>query len=220
MIKHFIHFLNDPEYVNIPISINIFNSIALILKSILIYIGFIILSSILVILPILILDLAPNRIEVNLSVFTVVIMAPVIEELAFRLPLRYSPKNIFIAIGTMLFLFLNTFNVYISLFLGSLIALIPFMKIISINTFKQIKKYYIKFYKFIFYFLALSFGLLHLTTFNDLNIIQFGIAPLFVINQIFIGLFLSYTRANYEFGFVYCVIIHIFINLIFILLVY
>ncbi len=220
MIKHFINFLNDPEYVYMPVSINIINSIVVILKSVLIYLGFILFSSILIILPILILDLVPDRMDVTLSLtFKVVIVAPLLEELAFRLPLRYSSKNIFIAIGTFVFMFMIiSFNIYVSLFIGILTALIPFMNIISQKILEKIEKYYFKYYKFIFYFLALSFGMIHLFSYKNLNIIQFGIAPLFVINQIFMGLFLSFTRVKYRFGFFYCVVIHIIINLTFIIL--
>jgi hypothetical protein len=220
MIKLFINFLSEPVYIYRPVSITGAYVILLILKSVFIYYGFILLSTLLIILPILVLDLAPDRIYVSIPLtFKVLFIAPLMEELAFRLPLRYSPKNIFIAFGTLLFLFMNIrFNVYISLFFGTLIALIPALNIISQNSLEQIKYYFFKYYKFIFYFLSLSFGMLHLYTFTNLNILQLGIAPLFVINQIFMGLFLSFTRVKYEHGFFYCVVIHILINMIFIFL--
>lgn len=217
MIKLFIKYLRNPEYVYSPDSLSIKDSIALIGKSILIYLGFILLSSIIVILPIKLLNLVPVHILKDLPLtFKILILVPFYEELAFRLPLRFSAKNIFISIGTLLFLILNkSFNIYLSLGIALLIASIPFLKVIRVGVFNKMQNYFLKYYKFIFYFLSIIFGLLHLFGFKELSFMHFLISPLLVINQIFLGFLLSYIRVNYRHGFIYCFLLHALINLIF-----
>ncbi|MBS3742706.1 MAG: hypothetical protein KGY74_11355, partial [Candidatus Cloacimonetes bacterium] len=117
------------------------------------------------------------------------------------LPLRFSYRNLFIAIATLVVLLMNrSFNLYISLGSGLLIAYIPFTKILHTDISNKIQKYYFKYYKGIFYTLTLTFGLGHLFNFNDLNFAHFLISPLILVNQIFMGFLLSYARVNYKYG--------------------
>ncbi|MBS3776348.1 MAG: hypothetical protein KGY70_14230, partial [Bacteroidales bacterium] len=132
------------------------------------------------------------------------------------LPLRFSYRNLFIAIATLVVLLMNrSFNLYISLGSGLLIAYIPFTKILHTDILNKIQNYYFKYYKAIFYSLILIFGLGHLFNFDNLNFVHLLISPLILINQVFMGFLLSYARVNYKHGLLYCFIIHAFINFIF-----
>lgn len=217
MIKPFITYLKNPKYVYSPVSLNFPRSVAFIGISLWVYLIFIVISSIFVILPIYLLDLIPTKItKVYPLTFNILILVPLYEELIFRLPLRFSYRNLFIAIATLVVLLMNrSFNLYISLGSGLLIAYIPFTKILHTDILNKIQKYYFKYYKAIFYTLTLTFGLGHLFNFNDLNFAHFLISPLILINQVFMGFLLSYARVNYKYGLLYCFIIHAFINFIF-----
>lgn len=220
MIKQFFKYIQNPEYVYVPGTLKFNNFIGVIGKSVLVYLLFILLSSIIIILPISIFNLVPERIIMDLPItFKIIIIVPFYEELAFRLPLRYSEKNLFIALGTIAFLFLTrSFGIYISLTIGLLIACIPFLKILSIRFKKQIQVVYLKNYKVIFYSLVLIFGLIHLFSFKNLELIHFLVSPLLVINQIFMGFLLSFARVTYKHGFLIAFMVHMLINSLFIIL--
>ncbi len=220
MIKKLICYLKQPAYIHNPISANLFSSMTLIGKSVTIYLIFIICTTVLIFLPLKLLNLVTDHKILNHPLtFKILVLVPFYEELIFRLPLRFSIKNIFISIGTFVFLLLNKyFNIYLSLSVGFLIASFPFFKIIQGNIINKIQNSFVHYYKIHFYIFSITFGLVHLSGFNELNFKQFLISPLLVINQIFMGLLLGYLRINYKHGFIYCFITHGLINLIFLVI--
>jgi hypothetical protein len=220
MINLLIKYIKNPEYVNVPGTLNLTDFTEIIGKSVLIYFVFILLSTVLIILPISIFNLVPERVIMDLPVtFKIIILLPFYEELAFRLPLRYSENNLFIALGTIAFLFLpRSFSLPISLTIGLLIAGIPFLGILRKRFTKRIQIVYLKNYKVIFYSLAFIFGLLHLYNFKNFELIHFLISPLLVVNQIFMAFLLGFTRVTYKYGFLIAIMLHMLINFIFIVL--
>ena len=219
MLTPFIQYVKNPEYDHSPAYLNVQGSVAFIGKSVLIYLGFGLLSGIFIILPIYSMNLVPDHVTKFYPLtFNVLVLAPLFEELIFRLPLRFSARNLFIFIGTLVVLIMNkNFNLYISLGSGLLIAYIPFSKVFSMNLLKKIENSYIKYYKYIFYLGAFIFGFIHIFNYENLETIHLIIAPLIVINQIFMGFLLGFARVKYKFGFLYGFFIHASINLIFLL---
>ncbi len=209
-------FIHRPYYVNKPISLNIIESLLLISKFLLIYLGFAFFASIIITIPIKILNLLPEHKILDLPLtFKVLFFIPFYEEIIFRLPLKYSKLNLCISIGMLTFLILYKHcNIYLSL--SSSISFIILLYFITSNL-KNIQIYFLKYYYLLFNFMAILFGMLHLSSFIDLKPIHIIISPLLVINQIFMGFILCYTRIQYKYGFVYCFLIHAFINMIFIL---
>ncbi len=100
-----------------------------------------------------------------------ILVAPFIEEIVFRLPLRYKRNYIF-----------QLFN------------------FISGNRVQKIwKKYYI----FFFYAFAITFGLLHITNYENTELLFYCIAPILVVSQLLGGFILGYMRlrAGFFWGF-------------------
>ena len=189
MVKLLIQYLKNSEYISSPLSLDFKNSVAFIGKSVLVYLGFGLLTGIFIIPLIYLMDLLPDRsTTIYPLTFKVLVLIPLFEELIFRLPLRFSARNIFISIGILVVLLMNkNFNLYISLGSGLLIAYIPFSKVFSMNLLKKIENSYIKYYKYIFYLGAFIFGFIHIFNYENLETIHLIIAPLIVINQIFMG---------------------------------
>ncbi len=107
-----------------------------------------------------------------------ILVVPFIEEIIFRLPLRYERNYIF--------------------------QLIDF---ISGN---RVQKVWKKHYVFFFYAFAITFGLLHITNYENTELLFYFIAPFLVLTQFVTGLFIGYLRlkAGFFWGFLF----HAFFN--------
>jgi membrane protease YdiL (CAAX protease family) len=125
-----------------------------------------------------------------------VLVVPFIEEIIFRLPLKYN-RN-----------YLTRFVVYCI----SLTGIIGEEKLEVL-----IQKYWKASFKYLFYFLALAFGFIHLTNFNNSKeLILF--TPLLTITQTTIGLIMGYIRVKH--GFIWGYYYHAFHNFVFISLAF
>ena len=117
-----------------------------------------------------------------------VIMAPLLEEVMFRLILRFRSN----------FLILWSIHIGVALHLGQKRSLL-----------KTARKVWDKFYGWIFYLMALAFGLMHIMNFEpSLNI--YLLAPILVAPQILIGINLGYLRVR--FGLIWSILFHAFYN--------
>lgn len=137
-------------------------------------------------------------------------IAPIFEELLFRLNLVINKKNLIGFLITCLFLAIFFF------FKGSNLKLILFISILLIFLiiliyFTQYKLIIISNYRFIFYSTAILFGLLHIFNYSGITTSNIVWTPLLVIPQIIMGLLLGYLRVTY--GFIYAVICHSLINI-------
>jgi membrane protease YdiL (CAAX protease family) len=109
--------------------------------------------------------------------FITVIVAPILEELLFRLYLRY-PQNYLFTIIVGLASFSSTHN--------------------GDKTATALHSFWIKRYKYIFYFSALIFGFVHLFNFPfSLTILL--LSPILVAPQIILGSIIGYLRVRYGF---------------------
>jgi hypothetical protein len=175
-----------------------------------------------------------NRISVNtlldnlssknkLYFFTVsVLVGPMIEELGFRLCLRYSSNNLVIMIGALGFTAFrkvfgdgDSWGMKIILFstVASLIlsgTTFFFFKLHSTLRLSS-KKIWQKYGKFILYASITIFSFFHIFNYK-VTIYSIILAPIVVMPQIILGIFLSYVRL--KFGILYSVILHTVNNLL------
>ncbi|MDR0573671.1 MAG: hypothetical protein LBG96_06505 [Tannerella sp.] len=156
---------------------------------------------------------------VAICAFTIV---PLIEELIFRLPL--VPKKYFVFVSGILFLYISLGGKsYNTIFFHNCLKVTIFIIlslwlyfIISNITFAKISDFIHKHYRTYFYFLTLSFGLLHIFNADTIQWQIFYLYPLYVLPQIILGFAIAYLRNTLHF--VYGLALHILVNLISILL--
>ncbi|MCF0059707.1 type II CAAX prenyl endopeptidase Rce1 family protein [Dyadobacter sp. CY356] len=148
--------------------------------------------------------------------------APIVEELQFRLCLKYSKINFAAFSGIWLFYFLKKFMTGYGLF-GELnhtslavgLSLIFMAMIYSflhengdINN--RLEKFWRKRYKVIFYLSVIGFGFLHITNF-DWRLSTLLLIPVLTLPQTSLGFMLGYVRLKY--GFLYAILLHAGFNL-------
>jgi uncharacterized protein len=153
---------------------------------------------------------------------SVVILAPLFEELFFRFPLN-SPKwslgiiviSIFgYFLPKLLLLFLPKINQeLLTLFILSISS----MAFSVYEPSRKMKLNWKKHFKWVFYVVAFLFGMVHIGNFslNEITWQWYFLLPFLVIPQLVMGLFLGYIRLRY--GLLFSIIFHAFHNLIFIL---
>jgi membrane protease YdiL (CAAX protease family) len=117
-----------------------------------------------------------------------VIVAPLFEEVMFRLILKFRSN----------FLILWSIHIGVALHLGQKRSLL-----------KTARKVWDKFYGRVFYLMTMAFGLMHIMNFEpSLNI--YLLAPILVAPQILIGINLGYLRVR--FGLIWSILFHAFYN--------
>lgn len=147
-----------------------------------------------------------------------VIVFPLMEEIAFRLYLEFKPilLSFSISMATYYFTTFIIFNTYItdinnhflirfslSLSLGSIAFIILKKNAHYINTFWHNN------FRWIFYFSILVFGLVHIINY-ELNIGSVLLAPIIVLPQLISGTFFGFIRIRY--GFIYGYLAHVLNN--------
>lgn len=152
-----------------------------------------------------------------LVIFMGGVLAPVLEELAFRLALRFRP--IYIFIGT--FFVFRIITVYfirsgypVSVYLHEwltpfILSGIVYVIVGSKQMRDRINDVYKNNYRTIFYGISVLFGLMHITNYSDVSNILV-IALLLGMPQIIVGLVLGFVRIRY--GFLYAVVMHSLYN--------
>jgi|GEM_PF-1422143 len=217
MLKELSYFLMHPKLNELPISLSLNKCILLIFKMIVLYFGLAILTSLLF-LPILkLLNLLPDMglslSKIPLS-FKLIFFVPIYEEIIFRLPLKFSKQNLFLSLAALQFmLFYHSYNIIILSGISLIIAIIPYFRLIPDTFYIKTGLIWNKFFPLLYYGLAISFGLIHMTNFPNLRMVHYLLFPLIVSNQIIMGLMFGYVRVTYKNGFFYGVLLHFFINL-------
>lgn len=122
----------------------------------------------------------------------VVIVAPVIEELIFRLPLRFKHNYLFKLV----------------------LWIISLTRIVSKERLDElIQLFRPAAFRYFFYLMTISFGLIHITNFEGYKNLLVWM-PFLTMNQLFIGCILGFLRI--KFGLIWSIIYHALNNLIFI----
>ncbi len=222
MLKKLFLFLSRPQISDPPKLLDVKNSILLIVHIILLYLLVVIFTSLLF-LPILMwLDLFP---QVSKSIadaplsFKLLVFIPICEEIAFRLPLKFSKYNLFMSFAAIQFIFFyHILNLVLLACITIFIILIPFWGVISNSFYSTMEKIWKKYFPFLYYGFSLSFGILHIFNFSNLKFIHFLLFPFIVSNQIVMGLLLGYVRVTFKNGLIFSILLHILINLPFILI--
>jgi hypothetical protein len=145
--------------------------------------------------------------------FNIVLIAPILEEIIFRKALIYS--RIAISIGTCLGLGwiiggLIVHPDYIPLVVGLSILAIPIIIVISLDWDSFLKNLWINNFHIIFHVVAITFGLVHLLNYNNIN--NYILALPLVSSQIVSGYFLGFVRMRL--GLSYSIGLHITWNFI------
>lgn len=171
----------------------------------------------------------------NESIFTAFILAcviaPLLEESAFRLWLVNKPLQVAIGLFGFLFYYISSFipgsfiksvfsftesdnpiimlGIYLAIFIGGVAVLYIIIKQKSVQT--KLTHIYHNYYKWLFFGSAVLFGLLHITNY-EFSWVVVLLTPILILPQLFGGVLLSYIRVKY--GFWRGVIGHFIYNLL------
>ena len=158
--------------------------------------------------------------EQPLLIFTMaVVIAPPLEEVLFRLPLRYTPVNLTFPLFLWLLIILGALASakVISAILMLPLLCLAFLGCVFLRVWlkekmpaKPIHKQYEKWIGWFFYGSTIIFGLIHIPNYQLINGSALLLAPLLVSPQILLGLFFAFVRLRY--GFWWGVFTHAFHN--------
>ena len=159
--------------------------------------------------------------------WTWIILLSIIEELIFRLPLRYTAINLsisvllfaLVAIRSLLFRFrifdFVTFterwlwSAVLALLIGSVVFVLlrtqPVRRIIS--------RIWLHHFRSVLYFSCVAFGLVHVYNFTSITVASLLLAPLLVLPQVISGFILAFARMRL--GMIWCIVLHIAHNVLF-----
>lgn len=157
------------------------------------------------------------------TLFIVSILVPVMEELFFRLPLKFKPSYLGIAIGILFWVIFGKINTLFGNKASVVYQILCFLSAVPIGvlTFYFAKKHsekLLKFwqnnFRFIFYTSVLLFGLAHAPNFA-LTIENIVYLPLIVFPWFIAGHCIGFVRIKY--GFVFALLTHVLNNVILVL---
>ena len=143
----------------------------------------------------------------------VVIYSPIMEEVIFRLPLIFDPVNISLSISVLIALIVHKVS-------NGILPILTFLMLFFLlNRLAIIYKlnflsFWKKNFKYIFYLLSLTFGLVHISNYKYVVLFLYLMAPILILPQLLLGFLLSYTRLYYKKGFLICILIHCLMNLV------
>lgn len=147
--------------------------------------------------------------SVWLILFFVVVMAPIVEEIIFRLPLRPGTLRFFIPVSiatTYLLDFLNVNPAIIFVVGFALLGLNIYFAIRRLK-FPRLQQLYRRLSRPLFYLSAILFGALHISNYDSR---VWMLMPLLVLPQCVLGLFFGFVRIRYGFG--WAIFTHAFHN--------
>ncbi len=139
-----------------------------------------------------------------------ILYIPLIEEFGFRLLLKPTLKKIKV------YLLVGILIATLVLLDGNFQLALAFIMIMTISiSYFFLKKYFPadekNIFKWYFYIIAISFGLFHITNYDELEGLLLFAGPIFVLPQIFMGFILGYMRM--KFGFKIVILFHLLVNL-------
>ncbi|QGY43591.1 CPBP family intramembrane metalloprotease [Maribellus comscasis] len=218
LLSQFLRFLKKPEIAP-PVVLSLGQSLLLLIKSIPIYFLLIFVCTILFI-PLSILDLIPESPNRSLAdAVDIIVIAPILEELFFRMPLRNFFRNIFVTLSLLFYaLTKSLFGIPLTIALSLIIIGLPQIPNFINRQEQKVNNQMKRYFPFVFYLISLSFGFLHVTNFERLSIGQYLVSPIIVFYQILLGLYLGFLRVKFKRGIIYSILIHALFNSIPVLL--
>ncbi len=173
-------------------------------------------------------ELARQQIDGNTTSLVVgaLISAPIVEELAYRWGLRFSPLRTAVSIGLVVFYWLpyggtystsilrvlNQPGFYLMVGMGVLAGLTAYALFKVPYLESLIRQKWSRSFGWVYYISALLFGLMHIFNVADLDLTILGLAPLITFQQIALGFFNGYVRMR--FGLAQAVAQHALFNLV------
>lgn len=149
-----------------------------------------------------------------------VFIVPVIEELGFRLYLKYSKINLSISCAVLAYFFVSVISetklyqlsgaLFYKLFFCLALAILFFL-LLNRDRKKLLQQFWIRNQQAIIYFSILIFSAIHVRNLILVDTSDYLLAPLLLLPQILLATLLAYTR--YRAGIGYAMLIHGFANL-------
>lgn len=157
----------------------------------------------------------PDKFKNHLWVYFLLaaFFSPLVEEILFRLSLIFDPVNIALSVSLIIAFIINRLSNHL---IGIISLILVFYLIFKLTTIYKLNliSFWNKNFKFIFYFLSITFGLVHMTNYKYTESYQYLLVPLIVFPQLAIGFILSFTRIYYRRGFLIGIFIHVIMNLV------
>lgn len=155
-----------------------------------------------------------KKIDSNHNIFKIVIFAPFVEELLFRLPLIYRKRNlaIFTFITTFFILNGSIFSVNFNYFFTLTLFVSLLLSVLIFYNFRYFHSFLVKYSRYIVMISITLFGLIHVYNIEPLHLNLILFYPFYVLPQMIMGYFVSNLRI--KFGFLWGFALHSFINLI------
>ncbi len=155
----------------------------------------------------------------NLFILTCLII-PLIEEVAFRLPLRYSNISLALSITVLSFYTINYFFTlkdhfdtenyfFLRIVLSILIGIIFYLFCVKYSD--NFVKLYKNNFNIIFYFFAVLFALMHISNY-EFTLDTLLLAPIITLPKLISSFIAGFVRVKY--GFIYCLFLHSCHNMI------
>jgi membrane protease YdiL (CAAX protease family) len=138
-----------------------------------------------------------------------ILLAPIVEELLFRLILVFNKKNLTILIFTT-FIMLGFFIIKENILKMAIFFLLILTFVFIYKYINQCRSYFIMYYKLFFFLIAGLFAFLHFFNFIGISVSNLIFLPILVIPQFILGLLLGYIRISY--GLIYSIFFHMLIN--------
>lgn len=215
IISDFAFFLKNPNIAEEVKLRSAISGLVLIFQTFLVILIMNLVVSLLIVTPLKLIHLFPQNkgfVFNTQNILKIIILAPILEEMLFRLPIKLSKTNLAISFCVLIYYLAARINPTVGILL-SIVVLLFMMTWIQkeIEFSEKVIFFYKKYFHFIFYFQALVFGFLHLSNYNlDQHI--FLLFPLFILNYILLGCILGYLRIRYSSGLYLCILTHMFIN--------
>lgn len=148
-------------------------------------------------------------------IFLLIVGAPIVEELIFRLPLRFSKVNLLVS-AVLLVIWMTRKDYAVMLIASSITAgvvgFLLFFKPLKIGT--LLEKIWKKHFGVIFYLYAAVFGFMHIFNYQLEPLPKGFLVLLMVLPQLMMGLVMGYARMRYDKGLFVGMCIHFFNNAI------
>jgi hypothetical protein len=215
LIREFISFIKRPVQSE-PVVLTIKQSIKLIIKGIIIYILFTVVYVIFIALLSLVGVKLPELPTAKMAdINRYVILAPLAEELLFRLPLRNFYKHIFVVFGYFIFVILKRWvNYPVAVTLGFASLFLPYVPIAFNKIETKVNNLVQQNYGYTFYLFAIAFGIVHLTNISEFSYQSWKSNLIYIINPFVVGVFFAFVRVKYKNGIFYSIILHALTNLL------
>jgi hypothetical protein len=163
-----------------------------------------------------------DRFSLPMMFLVAVIILPIIEEVCFRLSLKFRPIYLALSSGVLLYYLLTkavyrtsntvvdeSFFLRLGLAIGFIVLLYPILSMKAVS--RRLALLWDNNFRFIYYASCILFAGVHIFNY-ELNWLNLVLLPLITLPQLFSGIISGYTRVS--FGFQYPLLFHISTNLI------